>query len=374
MRSGILFCGIFAMSVWKMTIMLRIVTLLLFSLLLRPSLGVAADELQAPSNAVRDPAHALLISITKEGNRLVAAGGHGVIVYSDDSGQTWRQASVPVSGTITAVAFATPDDAWAVGAQGIVLHTTDGGKSWTIQLDGAKADALMVAASQQFVAQDPNNPKAVRVSRRAHILTEDGPDRPFLALLALSSQQAVVFGGDRMCDRTSDGGKTWSDCSLDIDDSISHNLYAVTTVGGKIYLVGEAGAAFQSSDGAATFTPISSPAESTFFGILSSDSSDLLTFGVGGLVYKSSDQAKSWVQSDISTSSDLTSGTVLKSGKVVVISEAGEIFLSSNGGGSFKQLPLNVGMALFDLTQAPNGDVVFVGSDGVRVEKISAFN
>jgi hypothetical protein len=38
-------------------------------------------------------------------------------------GRQWRQASVPVSVTLTAVSFATPQLGWAVGHAGVVLHT-----------------------------------------------------------------------------------------------------------------------------------------------------------------------------------------------------------------------------------------------------------
>jgi photosystem II stability/assembly factor-like uncharacterized protein len=89
------------------------------------------SNLSTPAPQVVNPSGAELIAITRAGDRLVAGGAHGIIIYSDDNGVTWHQASVPVTLTITDIAFATPKIGWAVGAFGVVLHTTDGGESWT---------------------------------------------------------------------------------------------------------------------------------------------------------------------------------------------------------------------------------------------------
>src|ERR1700730_2204806 len=57
----------------------------------------------------------VLLGIAAAGNRLVAVGERGCIVYSDDNGKRWQQARVPVSATLTAVTFASPTQGWAVG-------------------------------------------------------------------------------------------------------------------------------------------------------------------------------------------------------------------------------------------------------------------
>ena len=63
------------------------------------------DPLESPSFAT-DKAHkSLLLDITRVGNRLVAVGAHGHVVYSDDSGQSWIQAKTPSSVTLTSVYF-----------------------------------------------------------------------------------------------------------------------------------------------------------------------------------------------------------------------------------------------------------------------------
>jgi len=55
------------------------------------------DPLDAPATQSPLAAHSLLQGVTKAGSRLVAVGQRGHVVYSTDSGTSWKQASVPVS-------------------------------------------------------------------------------------------------------------------------------------------------------------------------------------------------------------------------------------------------------------------------------------
>ncbi len=73
---------------------------------------------------VKNPAGNVLIAVARAGARLVAVGEHGVIVYSDDNGQRWRQAQVPVDLTLTSIAFADANHGWAAGHYGVIFIQT----------------------------------------------------------------------------------------------------------------------------------------------------------------------------------------------------------------------------------------------------------
>lgn len=342
-----------------------------FALLLLAGGPARADDqfLVLHQNAiqVQDPAHVLLIGIAHAGGRLVAVGEHGMIIYSDDNGGTWKQAAVPVEVTITTVAFATPQIGWAAGAYGVVLHTADGGATWQTQLTGIDVNKLMSRAAAQYAQANPNTPVAALAQRRARIFLSVGPDKPFLSILVSNSASATVFGAYRMCVHTDDGGRTWADCSLQVLDPISHNLYQVLQTANAIYLVGEAGDVFSYSAQSGQYQPLTSPGSSTLFDILVTRTGTMLAFGVADGMFRSSDQGKSWAPVMVPDGSDLTSGTILSDGTIVVISENGTVYMSNDDGRSFHAAPEVVGMGLFDVIAAANGDLVFVGSGGVRV-------
>lgn len=323
--------------------------------------------LREPALTARNPDQDFLGAITRAGNRLVAVGEHGIIIYSDDNGQEWHQAAVPVDVTLTTVAFATPQDGWAGGALGVILHTTDGGMTWKIQITGLEVNQLITTAANQLAASNPTDPTTQRALRRANIFMAAGPDKPFFSILPFDTNNVQIFGAYRMCIKTNNAGIIWQDCSLDIPDPVSHNLYQAVRSGSSIYVAGESGSMFRSDDQGLTFTQLTAPADDTLFGLIVTPAHTLLSFGVAGGLFRSTDQGRTWSTVTIASQSDLTAGIILKSGLVLVFSEAGSVYLSSDDGASFRALPTNEGMGLFGAVQAPNDNIVLVGSGGVRV-------
>src|SRR5690606_16670813 len=92
-----------------------------------------------------------LIDVTSAGDRLVAVGQRGHIIYSDDGGKTWEQGEVPVNVLLTAVHFPDATNGWAVGHGGVILHSGDAGKTWTRQVDGDEANTLVMAEARAAV-------------------------------------------------------------------------------------------------------------------------------------------------------------------------------------------------------------------------------
>lgn len=100
----------------------------------------------------------------------VAVGHGGVILRSDDAGQTWQQRRLDLEADqpLFSVHFRNRDEGWAVGLWSPMLHTRDGGKTWRrVELPvapgqkkadlnlfdvlGDGADALYVACERGFV-------------------------------------------------------------------------------------------------------------------------------------------------------------------------------------------------------------------------------
>lgn len=326
--------------------------------------GIAA--LDTPAIAVKHPASALLVAITlTPGNRLVAVGEHGVVIYSDNNGVSWAQASVPVNVTLTCVSFATADIGWVAGNFGVILNTQDGGKTWLEQLNGLQANQLTLqAALDPSLDLDPA-PGAPLALRRANHFMAAGPDNPFLTMLIFSPQKLIVFGAYRMTMLSHDGGKTWADWSLHIYDKYSHDIYDAAVIGGICYLVCEEGLVFSSTDGGNIFIPLTSPGSFTMFGILGPRDGSLLVFGVAGFAARSTDKGNTWTALTIATQVDLTSGRVLGTGAIVLVDEAGLLFESIDNGITFTRVQGVQGAPFFDVHELDNGGLIAVGAAGV---------
>ena len=329
------------------------------------------DVLDAAAISVANPSGVVLEAITMAGQRLVVVGEHGVIAYSDDNGTHWTQAQVPVNVTLTCVAFATPMIGWAAGHFGVVLKTIDGGKSWDRQLDGLQANKLTLEAAQNIPADEANLPTAPFALKRAEIFMDGGANKPFLALAVLSTSRVIAFGAYRMTMATADGGSTWSDVSLAVEDRFSNNLYDATIVGTDIFVVGEAGLVFRSTDDGATFPQVASPGSVTLFGIVAARDGSILVYGVAGSVFRTVDAGVSWAQIEVPTQDNLTAAKVLRSGEIVLASEAGDLFLSADNGTSFSPVSGASPLSVFDIEQSTDGSLVMVGGAGVRKESIN---
>ncbi|HEV8078545.1 MAG TPA: YCF48-related protein, partial [Marinobacter sp.] len=119
-----------------------------------PSTAFAvADLLELPARSTELAATSLLTDVTRTGDseRLVAVGERGHIIYSDNGGANWVQASVPVSVTLTGVDFGSANHGWAVGHSGAVLHSSDAGASWALQMTGIQAANLAIAGVKQEI-------------------------------------------------------------------------------------------------------------------------------------------------------------------------------------------------------------------------------
>ena len=339
---------------------------LAFSLAAGPaSAATGVRALDDAAIAVRAPSKIELIAVTRAGNRLVAVGEHGVIIYSDDNGVNWVQASVPVDLLLTAVRFATPSVGWAVGQHGVILRTDNGGATWRLQFDGIAANRLTLAAARAATANHDPSPGTPLAMRRANFFQADGPNIPFLSVMAIDPDHAFAFGAYRMVMKTDDGGKTWQDWSLQVGDPLSHNLYDVIRVGADICLAAEAGQVFCSTDGGASFQAVNSPASATLFGILPAGNGAMLVFGVAGGCYRSTDAGRNWTNINVGTPLNLTAGTVLASGAIALAGEDGSLYLSVDQGASFQRAPGNQPMAIYGLTQAKDGDLIAVGNLGI---------
>jgi photosystem II stability/assembly factor-like uncharacterized protein len=263
---------------------------------------------------------------------------------------------------------------WAAGHYGVILNTLDGGKTWQMQLAGIQANQLTMAAAQAAVADNSTAPGAPYAMRRANVFMTNGPDKPFLCIAILDPQTVIVFGAYRLAMKTTDGGKTWVDWSLHIGDPLSHDIYDTITVGSNIYLTGEVGLVFCSTDGGDNFTELAPTAQVTLYGIVAANDGSLIVYGVAGNGFRSTDGGKTWTPLAISTQDNLTAARVLKSGEILITNISGSGWFSKDNGATFQPLQGLPPTSIYDFQQAPDTTLIFISDSGVARVPLSATN
>lgn len=316
--------------------------------------------LQSPL-AARVPLNALVLA----GQRLVAAGQRGHILYSDD-GQHWTQAQVPVSADLTALSFPSATQGWAVGHEGVILHSRDGGQTWSRQLDGPQIAELLLR--QYGHPADPADPEAARLQHDAEASAAQGADKPLLDVWFEDERKGFALGAFNLILRTEDGGQHWTPWLDHVANPRGMHLYAMRPAMGSLFLVGEQGLVLKFDAATQRFLALEFPYQGTLFGLVGTADA-VLVYGLRGNAYRSVDGGASWHKVETGTDAGLTAATVLADGTIVLASQAGELLRSTDQGASFQRVKLGRVAPNFAVAPAPQAGVALAGIGGVRLER-----
>lgn len=288
--------------------------------MLRRAFGVFAVALiavspqlqaSAPPPAITSAkAHkALLLDVAVAGNRLVAVGERGHIVLSDDAGKSWRQAAAPVRSLLTAVYFIDEKRGWAVGHDSVVLATADAGNSWSLQhYKEFNPDALSEPppeASDAAMSDEMYDEEFVEDEEAGRTVgSREGV--PLLDVWFADASHGLAVGAYGLLLRTRDGGKSWVDDSASVSNVEGWHFNAIVGLeGGVVVIGGEKGTLYRSMDAGASFVPVRSPYQGSFFGAFVAEDRSIYVFGLQGSLYRSTDAGASWSAIETGISSGL---------------------------------------------------------------------
>ncbi len=341
------------------------------------------DLLETPAFPSKKAAASLLLGIAAAGKRLVAVGERGIIVCSDDEGGTWRQASVPVSVTLTAVHFPTPGTGWAVGHDGVVLHSTDGGLGWARRFDGNAANRLVIAEAQRHLdalrADQTTDKAAVEAAEMAvedaMAGAEFGPSRPLLGVWFRTAEDGFVVGSYGQIFRTRDGGGTWQSLGRALDNPDGLHCNAITAApSGALLIAGEGGRVYRSADGGESWETLDTGTPTHLFGVHAlpggGGREDLLAFGFGGRIFRCED-GRAW-QAVASPATRTLVGAVARGDALVLVDAAGGSVVSADSGRTFRALRAPGAAPVAGVLATGSGTLIHVGVGGARAVPLTA--
>ncbi len=292
-------------------------------------------------------------ALTRTGDRLLAAGEAGHIIYSDDMGQSWKQADVPVSVTLTSMCFATPKVGWAVGHRGVILQSRDGGKSWIRQLEGNELAKLYVEQS-----------KGTDLEISAQRLVNDGADKPLLDVSCLDEQHVVVVGAYGLGATTMDGGKSWEPAIALMNASMEMHINAVKILKEELILAGEMGGLYLASFDLEQVEALNQPYEGSFFGLIKDKAGDLFAYGVRGHLFRSQDNGQSWLDVSPPTQQSLTASVQLDDGSLLFTDAFGSGWYTTDSGTSFRRVQAQRSFPFTALLPLDDGSLLAAGLHG----------
>ncbi|NRF67744.1 glycosyl hydrolase [Aquincola sp. S2] len=298
-----------------------------------------------------------MLTVARAGRRLVAAGERGIVLLSDDDGQRWRQAAVPVQATLTALRFVDERTGWAVGHLGVILKTEDGGERWVRQLDGISAAARIADAARS------GDERAQKLA--AHFVDE-GPDKPFFDVDFADAQNGVAVGAYGIAFATSDGGAHWTPLVGRLPNPKSLHLYAVRWAGGQWVIAGEQGLLLKSADAGGTFSALASPYKGSWFGLVAARSGTLVAYGLRGRVFRSADGGASWQAIDSGVPVSISAGVEVAPGTLALLGQSGDLLISRDDGLQFHKQPAAAALPATGLAVTGDGHLVLSSLRGLR--------
>jgi photosystem II stability/assembly factor-like uncharacterized protein len=289
------------------------------------------------SAAVRSPlaTRGILNGLARAGDRVVTVGQRGHILWSDNAGQEWQQAEVPVSSDLVAVFFVTREQGWTVGHDGVILHTADAGKTWQRQRDGRP----------------------------------DNADVPLLDVWMRDEKSGYAVGAFGTLLETGDGGKSWQSVQAASDNPKKMHLYAVRAVGDTVWIAGEQGLLLKLDRASGRFVAVPLPYQGTLFGVTGTGSA-LVVHGLRGNVLRSVDAGASWQAVPTGVQVGITASAVDAGGRILLASQAGHLFASTDGGASFVPLKIERPFPAAAVLGVAPGRVLVAGPRGVQTQPL----
>ncbi|MBK6961005.1 MAG: hypothetical protein IPN63_09500 [Gammaproteobacteria bacterium] len=311
-----------------------------------------ADLPQLP--AVKSPlaSRALLTDSARAGERIVAVGAHGNIVYSDDGGSHWQQADrVPTQVLLTSVYFVDDRRGWAAGHDSLILRTTDGGLTWETVYENRIPDG-------------------------------DVP-KPILGLYFSDPLHGIAVGAFSLLLITADGGTHWQEIDVGplrallsaAGQEPEPNLNAIAPLADGFLIVGELGTLLHyrpytdsepDPEPATRWRILDSPYGGSYFGIESSAPDDLLIYGLRGHCYRSRDSGQTWFEVTTDTTANLYDLLRLDNGDLIAVGAGGFIARLPHDGTAAERLPYAGFDGLVSMQRAATDRLLLFGEAGVR--------
>ena len=301
-------------------------------------LGLLAPAATGGAEAVKAPLaiESLLLDGAAVGSRMVVVGERGHVLVSTDDGASWVQAEVPTRALLTAVHMHDERIGWAVGHDAVILRTADGGETWAL------------------VHQAPEE------------------ELPLLDVWFRDERTGFAVGAYGYFLATEDGGETWIPRAVSEDDFHLNALIPAaepereSQPSRPLYMAAEAGVAYRSDDGGATWRELPSPYAGSWFGGLALDENRVLLAGLRGHLFRSDDGGDTWTEVATGTQATLTGAIRLPSGPIVVTGLEGSVLISEDAGRSVSSRRLPSRQGISAALPLSDGGVLLIGEFGVR--------
>ncbi|MFZ6845036.1 WD40/YVTN/BNR-like repeat-containing protein [Undibacterium sp. RuTC16W] len=277
---------------------------------------------------------AMILASATAGERLVAVGERGVIMLSDDAGQSFRQAkSVPISATLTSVHFIDAKNGWVAGHWGAILKTADAGETWQLQRSDVKVD------------------------------------QPIFSIYFQDGQTGWAVGLWSLILKTTDGGISWHSVALPLpsgESKADRNLYSIFPDNqGGLAITAERGAILRSADKGESWIYTDTAYRGSLWAGKVLRDGTWLVGGLRGTILRSTDHGKTWQSSQTGSKSSITGILQEGTGIITAYGLDGVLLTSKDGGATFSTTQRKDQASITTAIISPGGKLIKFSASGL---------
>ncbi|WP_417285303.1 WD40/YVTN/BNR-like repeat-containing protein [Comamonas sp.] len=248
--------------------------------------------------------HTQFNTLAMAGDRLVAAGALGEILYTDDRGAHWQAAKLNQDrqALLVNMAFA-PDKktGFAVGHEGWILRTKDGGSTW-----------------EEMAFSKENG-------------------EPLMSIARLPSGDWITVGAFGRALVSKDNGQSWQALTLPAEVEDKHMNRIASSDDGKNWLiVGERGLVLQSKDSGESWQTEPAFYKGSFYNAMPTRNGGWLVYGMRGNVFLQAEAGAPWTRSSVPAPVSFFGHTLDKDSNIVLVGQGGMLGISKDGGKTFE--------------------------------------
>lgn len=224
-----------------------------------------------------------------------AAGEEGVVLFTDDGGDSWEIQDPATADNIFAIKFIDSLNGWAVGASGAMIRTIDGGQDWEQSSSGTLFDihdVAFVSASRGWACAEVGQ---VLESIDGGITWSEvfNPATGTLWGMSFADSVGITVGADGTIMRVVNDG-SWGNWTL-VNSPTLETLRRVQMVDDTIgYAVGTGGTVIKTIDGGLSWSVQTTPVSVTLKGLSFLDANTGLAVGDNGTVIVTTDGGTTW--------------------------------------------------------------------------------
>jgi photosystem II stability/assembly factor-like uncharacterized protein len=221
--------------------------------------------------------------------------GNGIILKTNDGGQSWSQISVGTIPGLEAVAFTSTDVGYAGGWQNYFIKTTDGGATWNqinvnagiwyfkeVEFWDANLGMTSTSDPQIYVTSDAG----------ATWTAASGLNQSVEDICYVDANTAFAVGGDERISKSTNGGLTWT--------QIYSGVFQYLFLGVEFYnsnygmVGGEDGKVLVTTDGGTTWTTNNAGGYGLMHGVYIFNEDSAYVVGTPEQVYKTTNGGSTW--------------------------------------------------------------------------------